>query len=82
MVVRTSPSPCCLGPCPERAIANRTLHQLGRLTHYAFDAVLSILYSSFLGLSLADSPKDFLTDASNYTVSAFLAGIKRSTGLT
>lgn len=54
--------------------------QLGRLTHYAFDAVLCMeipsndleqLHSVFR-ISLTFFP----------TVSAFLAGVKRSTGLT
>ena len=48
------------------------LRQLGRLTHYAFDAVLSKWHTMLRKNSLLI----------NALVSAFLAGIKRSTGLT
>ncbi|KAF2741447.1 DUF1748-domain-containing protein [Polyplosphaeria fusca] len=50
MVVRR---PCCLLMCPRNTSTYTT--QLGRVAHYAFDAVL---------------------------ISAFLAGVRRSTGLT
>lgn len=58
--------------------------KVGRLTHYAFDAVLSelsspmprLLVSRIAWLLLHDKPLTYAI------VSAFLAGMKRSTGLT
>jgi hypothetical protein len=47
-----------------------TKQQLGRLTHYAFDAVLSMLFGNSTVLL-----------ANKNLVSAFLAGVKHSTGL-
>ena len=49
--------------------------QITRLTHYAFDAVLSMLSCLLNRTSIADY-------VLSSTVSAFLAGVKRSTGLT
>lgn len=50
-----------------------TVGQLGRLTHYAFDAVLSMFY---YGSKLIPHARSL------FTVSTILAGMKRSTGLT
>jgi hypothetical protein len=47
--------------------------KLGRLTHYAFDAVLSKLVAVVVAVVVA---------ANNPSVSTILAGMKRSTGLT
>ncbi|EQB59272.1 hypothetical protein CGLO_00369 [Colletotrichum gloeosporioides Cg-14] len=51
--------------------------KFGRLTHYAFDAVLS-----WFLLSYRPDPSDDNRLMLLPTVSAFLAGMKRSTGLT
>lgn len=52
--------------------------QLGRLTHYAFDAVLC----KYLSIHCAVKQRGMMADGCLFLVSAFLAGIKRSTGLT
>jgi hypothetical protein len=50
--------------------------KLGRLTHYAFDAVLCKIFPPLWWWD------DHRADFSPLLVSAFLAGMKRSTGLT